>query len=411
MTPNLESESTRQRFERLIRAGIRINEAHSLETVLQEIADSARDVTGGRYAALGILDPSGQELAQFVASGLTEEQQRRIGALPRGRGVLGHLIRDPRPIRIADISRHPAAVGFPPEHPRMRSFLGVPVTGRRGPLGNLYISEKVGAPEFSREDEALAVMLAAQAAVAVENARLFDETNRLLGEVRAMQRSRDRFYAMINHELRNALTAVYGWAELLVRRQAPDAPPAAREVYESAERTIGLLNDLLDLSRLDATKLTPVVREADAREILADAVQTARPAAQGRGVEIRVSAPAEALPVRTDPQRVVQILINLLSNAVRHSPAPGVVLLELVPADQRLTVSVTDQGEGLSAEQQGVVFEAFTRGDSEDSRGTGLGLALSLQLARLLGGDLRVESQAGAGARFTLEIPRFLAPA
>jgi len=411
MTPNLESESTRQRFERLIRAGIRINEAHSLETVLQEIADSARDVTGGRYAALGILDPSGQELAQFVASGLTEEQQRRIGALPRGRGVLGHLIRDPRPIRIADISRHPAAVGFPPEHPRMRSFLGVPVTGRRGPLGNLYISEKVGAPEFSREDEALAVMLAAQAAVAVENARLFDETNRLLGEVRAMQRSRDRFYAMINHELRNALTAVYGWAELLVRRQTPDAPPAAREVYESAERTIGLLNDLLDLSRLDATKLTPVVREADAREILADAVQTARPAAQGRGVEIRVSAPAEALPVRTDPQRVVQILINLLSNAVRHSPAPGVVLLELVPADQRLTVSVTDQGEGLSAEQQGVVFEAFTRGDSEDSRGTGLGLALSLQLARLLGGDLRVESQAGAGARFTLEIPRFLAPA
>ncbi|HEX9579816.1 MAG TPA: GAF domain-containing sensor histidine kinase [Gemmatimonadales bacterium] len=411
MTPNLESESTRQRFERLIRAGIRINEAHSLEAVLQEIADSARDVTGGRYAALGILDPSGQELAQFVASGLTEEQQRRIGALPRGRGVLGHLIRDPRPIRIADISRHPAAVGFPPEHPRMRSFLGVPVTGRRGPLGNLYISEKVGAPEFSREDEALAVMLAAQAAVAVENARLFDETNRLLGEVRAMQRSRDRFYAMINHELRNALTAVYGWAELLVRRQTPDAPPAAREVYESAERTIGLLNDLLDLSRLDATKLTPVVREADAREILADAVQTARPAAQGRGVEIRVSAPAEALPVRTDPQRVVQILINLLSNAVRHSPAPGVVLLELVPADQRLTVSVTDQGEGLSAEQQGVVFEAFTRGDSEDSRGTGLGLALSLQLARLLGGDLRVESQAGAGARFTLEIPRFLAPA
>jgi len=408
MTRNSDSESTRERFERLIRAGIRINEGHSLETVLQEIADSAREVTGGRYAAIGILGESAEGLVQFVASGISEEEYRRIGHAPRGQGVLGLLMRDPRPLRIADVSSHPAAAGFPPQHPGMRSFLGVPVIGRRGPVGNLYIAEKIGAETFSDEDEALAVMLAAQAAVAVENTRLFDEMNRLLGEVRAMQRSRDRFYAMINHELRNALTAVYGWAELLVRRLGDEPPAAAREVLESAERTLTLLNDLLDLSRLDASKLTPVVRDVDAREIVANAVQTARPAAQARGVEIRISAPAGTMALRTDPQRVRQILVNLLSNAVRHSPAPGEVLLETAPTDARLAFSVTDHGEGLTAEQQSVIFEAFARGDSEDSRGTGLGLAVSLQLARLLGGDLRVESRPGAGACFTLDIPRFL---
>ncbi|HXV86820.1 MAG TPA: GAF domain-containing sensor histidine kinase [Gemmatimonadales bacterium] len=409
MTPDQPADETRTRWERLIRAGIRISEGHSLEAVLQAVADAAREVTGGRYAALGILDASGEGLAQFVASGLTPEEHRRIGSLPRGRGVLGHLIRVPHPVRIADIARHPAAVGFPPEHPPMRSFLGVPVVGRDGPLGNLYITEKQGAAEFSDEDEALAVSLAAQTAVAVENARLFEETNRLLGELRVMQRSRDRFYAMINHELRNALTAVYGWAELLVRRKGSDTPQAAREVFESAERTLRLLNDLLDLSRLDVSKLAPVVREADAGEVLAAALQTVRPAADERGVTIALKAPTEAVPIRTDAQRVSQIVINLLSNAVRHSPEKGTVVLEAAPTDQRLMVSVADHGPGLSAEEQAVIFEAFTRGATEDSRGTGLGLALSLQLARLLGGDLRVESHPGAGARFILDIPRFLA--
>jgi signal transduction histidine kinase len=411
MTHASKSEDIRERLERLVRAGIRISEGHSLEVVLQQIADSARDVTGGRYAALGIVDQTGEGLAQFIASGLTTEEHRRIGNLPQGRGLLGLLIREPRPIRISDIARHPATAGFPPHHPPMRSFLGVPVVGRHGPIGNLYITEKIGAEAFSEDDEALAVMLAAQAAVAVENARLLDESNRLLEEVRGLQRSRDRFYAMINHELRNALTAVFGWSELLIRRQGPEAPQAALEVHDSAERTLRLLNDLLDLSRLDASKLTPVVREVDLQLIVWDALQTARPAAQARGVEILVGAPSERVGLRTDPQRMGQILINLLSNAVRHSPVPGVVRVDAAATDERVTVSVSDQGEGISAEQQATIFEAFVRGGSDDSRGTGLGLTLSLQLARLLGGDLRVSSQPGSGARFTLEIPRFLAGA
>jgi signal transduction histidine kinase len=397
-----------QPLERLVRAGIRINAERGLDRVLQEVADSAREVIGARYAALGVLDDAGTGLGLFVTSGLTQEEYAKIGPLPEGKGILGLLIRDPKPLRLADLSRDPRSSGFPPNHPGMRSFLGVPVAGRHGPIGNLYLTEKLGAAEFSEEDETIAIMLAAQAAGAVENARLNEEAQRLLGEVRTLQLSRDRFYATINHELRNALTAVYGWADLLIRR-GTDLPRAALEVYESAERTLTLLNDLLDLSRLDASRLQPIVREADARQIVHEAIQAVLPAAGERGVRLEVTAAADGgLNCRTDPGRVRQILINLLTNAVRHSPEGEAVIVEIRPSEARLRIDVVDRGEGLDADQQSVIFDAFVRGGAENERGTGLGLTLSRQLARLLGGDLKVQSGSGTGARFIVELTRFL---
>ena len=398
-----------QSLERLVRAGIRINAERELDRVLQEVADSAREVIGARYAALGVLNEAGTGLGLFVTSGLTRDQHAKIGALPQGKGILGLLIRDPRPLRVADLSHHPQSYGFPAHHPPMRSFLGVPITGRHGPIGNLYLTEKESAPEFSEEDETIAIMLAAQAAGAVENARLNEEAQRLLGEVRTLQQSRDRFYATINHELRNALTAVYGWSDLLIRR-GTDLPRAAHEVYESAERTLTLLNDLLDLSRLDASRLQPIVREADARQIVHEAIQAVLPAASERGVRLESTAAADGgLNCRTDPGRVRQILINLLTNAVRHSPDGEAVMIELKLTDQHLRIDVVDRGEGLTAEEQAVIFDAFVRGGAENERGTGLGLTLSRQLARLLGGELKVQSAPGNGARFIVELARFLA--
>src|SRR5574341_1854095 len=402
------AEHLQERLERLVRAGIRINAERELVAVLQEVADSAREVIGARYVALGVLNPEGTGLATFVTSGLTKEEHARIGELPRGRGILGLLISDPKPLRLADLSKHARSVGFPQHHPHMRSFLGVPVVGRRGPIGNLYLTEKVDAREFSGEDEAIAVMLAAQAAGAVENARLNEEAQRLLGEIRTMQKSRDRFYAMINHELRNALTAVYGWADLLIRRGTDGLPRAAVEVYESAERTLTLLNDLLDLSRLDASRLQPIVRETDARHVVREAMQAVLPAAEARRIRFETGPAGGVVTCRTDPVRVRQIITNLLTNAVRHSPEDEAVSIEVRESAAKIRIDVVDRGEGLTAEQQAVIFDAFMRAGSENERGTGLGLTLSRQLARLLGGDLRLESTAGTGARFILEIARFL---
>jgi signal transduction histidine kinase len=213
---------------------------------------------------------------------------------------------------------------------------------------------------------------------------------------------------MTNHELRNALTAVHGWTELWIRKTAPHTPRSALEVQESAERALTLLEDLLDLSRLEADKLEPVVKEADIWTVIQESVATVEPAAERRGIRVRLSGPDEPIPAYTDPQRVRQILINLLTNAVRHSPVDDVIHVELRSDDSALRFDVVDHGEGIAPEAQAVIFEAFERAGKETERGTGLGLALSRKLARLLGGDLRVESTLGQGARFTLQIPRTL---
>jgi signal transduction histidine kinase len=407
-TSRIEFSEIWQRVERLSQATIRITAEHELDKVLQSVVDSAREVIGARYAALGILSIDGVELETFVASGIPQMQRSKIGDAPTGKGVLGAVIKDPRPLRVRDVSRDPRAYGFPDHHPHMQSFLGVPIVGRTGAIGNLYLADKQGSPEFTTEDESFAVMLAGHAAVAVENARSFAEREGLLKELRSLHHSRERFFAMTNHELRNALTAVHGWTELWIRKTAPQTPRSALEVQESAERALTLLEDLLDLSRLEADKLEPVITEADIWTVIQESVATVEPAAERRGIRVRLSGPDEPIPARTDPQRVRQILINLLTNAVRHSPVDDVIQVELRSDDSALRFDVVDNGEGIAPEAQAVIFQAFERAGKETERGTGLGLALSRKLARLLGGDLRVESTLGKGARFTLQIPRTL---
>lgn len=401
-----EASRVRHRFEHLLSAGVAIFSEHSLAHVLQRIVDSARDVVGARYAALGVLAPDGTSLSEFVTSGISQELRERIGDLPRGRGLLGLVIREAKPIRAADINRHPKRYGFPPHHPPMKSFLGVPIRSRGEVFGNLYLTEKIGAKEFDHEDEAIAVLLAAHAAVAVENARLHDESQRLVGQIQAMQRQRDLFFAMMNHELRNALTGVYGWAERLVRGKSPESNArAAREVYEGAEHTIKLLNNFLDLTRLDAGKVRPVWREVEIQAAVQRAVVSVQPAAEAKRVLLATQYPKGATTLRTDPMRLEQILVNLLSNAVRHSPEGEAVALQVEAADSGLSFSVVDHGPGVPPELHSRIFEPFERFDPQSGVGTGLGLPVSRRLAEALGGRLSVAGTAGGGATFTLALP------
>ena len=374
--------------------------------MLQEVVDAARDVVGARYAALGVLGPDGTSLVQFVTSGIEEAARQRIGDPPRGSGLLGLVIRAGKPIRSADINRHPQRYGFPPHHPPMTSFLGVPVKGRGGPFGNLYLTEKIDASEFSDEDEAIAVLLAAQAAVAVENARLLGESEQLVGQIRAMQRQRDLFFAMMNHELRNALTGVYGWAERLVRRKTPDVSDrAAREVYEAADRTIVLMNNFLDLMRLDAGKVRPVIREVDTQAVVQRAITTSEPAAAAKQQSLPVALDGAPATLRTDSVRLEQILVNLLSNAIRHSPERASVSVKVEAEANGVRFFVIDHGPGVPLELRERIFEPFERFDPHSGHGTGLGLPVSRRLAEALGGSLTVEETAGGGATFILKIP------
>jgi signal transduction histidine kinase len=162
------------RRDRLIHAGLVLHAELSLEAVLQRLVELAAELTEAQYGALGVLGPDGR-IAQFLTTGITPAQRVAIGDPPTGHGILGLLIREPRPVRIGNLTQHPLSYGFPPNHPPMTSFLGAPVSSRGRVYGNLYLTNKAGEGEFDEEDEEALVVLAAQAGIAVENARLYEE--------------------------------------------------------------------------------------------------------------------------------------------------------------------------------------------------------------------------------------------
>ena len=395
------------RLERLVVAASSLLTEVSLEGVLQHVVEIAAEVIGARYAAIGVLAPDGRLLESFTTHGIDAEQRALIGDLPRGHGILGLVIRAARPIRLPDLTKHPDSYGFPPHHPPMHSFLGVPIVGKRGVFGNLYLTEKLGRELFTDEDEHIAILLAANTAAAVENARLHEESARLLEEVQQLHRTRERFFAMVNHELRNSLAAVYGWAEMMVRKKDPaTVPRAAFEVLDSAKQAVGLINDLLDLSRLDEDRLRPVIRATEPGSIARRALARVTPAGEGKRILLQVDVASGLPSCETDASRVEQILINLLGNAINHAPEGSTVRLEVTALGPMVVYTLLDQGSGIEESEVERIFDIYISKDVGDTRGMGLGLPLSRRLARLLGGELRaIARQDSGGGCFVLELP------
>jgi len=191
------------RLRAIVGAGVALASELSLDVVLQRIVETAADLTGARYAALGVIDASGQALERFVVTGIDPQTQEAIGDVPRGRGILGALIEDAKPLRLDDLTEDPRSVGFPPHHPQMRSFLGVPILLRGVAYGNLYLTEKAEGAPFTDEDEELTTLLSSQAAVAIENARLYEAATRWLNQLESL------------NEISNALASEVDLSRLL----------------------------------------------------------------------------------------------------------------------------------------------------------------------------------------------------
>ncbi|WP_246179205.1 GAF domain-containing sensor histidine kinase [Actinomadura decatromicini] len=172
------ARSTRDRVHALLEAVVSVGSELDLESVLRRITEAAITLVDARYGALGVIAEEGERLVQFVTVGVGEDEIEAIGHWPHGHGILGLLIREPRPLRLADLGEHPDSYGFPANHPPMRSFLGVPIRVRDEVFGNLYLTEKAGGGEFDQEDEVVVTALATAAGVAIENARLYEETRR-----------------------------------------------------------------------------------------------------------------------------------------------------------------------------------------------------------------------------------------
>jgi signal transduction histidine kinase len=202
-SPSVSTGTDQNRLRALLDAGVALTSELSLDTLLQRLVEIAAELTGAKYAALGVIDASGSQLERFVTTGIDPETHAAIGELPRGRGILGALIRDAAPLRLGDIGRDARSVGFPPHHPPMRSFLGVPILLRGVAFGNLYLTEKEGGGPFTADDEELVTLLAGQAAVAIENARLYESATRWSRQLESL------------HEIVRSLAGVTDLDELL----------------------------------------------------------------------------------------------------------------------------------------------------------------------------------------------------
>jgi two-component system, NarL family, sensor histidine kinase DevS len=372
------------RLQRLIGVGRALVSHLDLETVLREVLETARQMTGARYAALGILDPDRERLERFITLGIDEEARKRIGPLPEGKGVLGVLISDPKPLRLRMVGEHPKSYGFPENHPSMSTFLGVPILIRGEAYGNLYLTEKQDG-EFTEVDEESAIVLADWAAIAIDNARSVAE-DRLRRTMEASERER-RFWARELHdETLQGLGAIRLLLGSALRRGTPELLRGA--VNEAIDELIAEIDKLRAL----ITELRPAALDElglpAALEALAE-----RSATTG-GLEIQgniaLGEGREGV-VRLDPlleSTVYRLVQEALTNIVKHARAEHVEL------------AVSSEGETLSIEviDDGVGFDSALKP-------AGFGLVGIRERVELIGGRVDISSVPGRGTTLRARLP------
>ena len=365
----------------LVGAGIAITSELSLDAVLQTLIRIAAELTDARYSALGVIDRRGLELERFVTHGLDEPAQKAIGERPRGRGILGVLIKDVRPLRLDDLTRDPRSVGFPPNHPPMRSFLGVPVMTRGVAFGNLYLAEKQPAGSFTEEDEEIATILAAQAAVAIENAGSV-QRDALRRAVQAQEGERRRLARELHDETGQALTSILLGLSAVERAESAEAAHAAagelRKLVVETLQDVRRLAVELRPSALDDFGLAPALRRLG---------QTVREAGK-LDVQVEARLGEERLPadVETALYRIVQ---EALTNVVKHAGADHVSIV-VTRKPESVVVMIEDDGRGF---------------DLAQSSGDRLGLLGMRERVQLLDGSLVVEAAPGSGTTLIVELP------
>jgi two-component system, NarL family, sensor histidine kinase DevS len=269
------SSSTRQidRLRVLVDSGIALSSELSLDALLQRIVETAAQLTGARYAALGVIDRSGQGLERFLTTGIDADTHAAIGDLPRGRGILGVLIREARTLRLHDLADDPRSVGFPRHHPPMKTFLGVPILLRGVAYGNLYMTEKDGGEDFTEEDEELTQLLAAQAAVAIENARLYEASTRWLRQLESLNEIADALVSELELEPLLALVARHlrGLVDArLVLIALPDDGQVLRVAAAEGEGTYGVVGMRLEFAGSKAGRVLERGRSERVDSVLED---------------------------------------------------------------------------------------------------------------------------------------------
>lgn len=365
-------------LRKLVDAVLSISADLDLASVLQRIIDAAMDLVDARYGAIGVLDESKTTLAEFVTAGLDPRTYRAIGDLPKGHGILGLLIVEPKPLRLPDLREHPESYGFPPHHPPMRSFLGVPIVVRQEVFGNLYLTDKRSGEVFTDVDEELTVALAGAAAVAIENARLHARLAELV-----LLEDRERIAKDLHDTVIQRLFATGLSLQATARlAQRPDVAARLQDAVEDLDETVKHIRTVIF-----GLETTPGRGDSLRQRIMALTREASGPL--GFLPEVDFNGPIDTLVDAPTGQELLATLREALSNVARHAAATHVGVS--VSAGEDVRLQVVDNGRGLP--------------DGEAGLGRGLGLRNMASRAEALGGAFTARPGGNGGTVVEWMVP------
>jgi GAF domain-containing protein len=395
--------------------GQAVSSTLDLETVLSTIVSRATQLAGMDGGSIWEYDETNEEFHLHATDRLPDALVEVLRATPirKGEGALGRLAVTGEPVEIRDIadeSSYPSRVREAIIRCGYRSVLVVPLLREDRLLGALAVNRN-SAGEFAPEVIELLKTFATQSALAIQNARLFREIEEKSRELETASRHKSEFLANMSHELRTPLNAIIGFSEVLSERMFGEINEKQAEyigdILESGRHLLSLINDILDLSKIEAGRMELEPTEFELPSAIENALTLVKERAHRRGIALVRTVDERLGMIRADERKVKQVLLNLLSNALKFTPEGGQVDVRARVHDGETEISVTDTGVGIAPEDQGAVFEEFRQVGTASQRveGTGLGLAISRKFIELHGGRIWVESQVGKGSRFAFTLP------
>jgi signal transduction histidine kinase len=390
-----------------------VNSTLDLETVLTTIVQRAVQLSGTEAGAIYVFDESPQEFHLRATYGMSEAM---IAAITDQRIGSSHVYIGPAttqriPVQVADLRNEPASpVNDIILRDGFRAVLIIPLLRPDHIVGALVARRKAPG-EFPKATIDLLQTFADQSVVAIQNARLFSEIGEKSKQLAEASQHKSQFLANMSHELRTPLNAILGYTELILDGIYGDTPQKAQDVLKridsNGRHLLGLINDVLDLSKIEAGQLTLTLTDYVVRDVVYNVYSAVEPLASGKGLNFKVDIQADLLPGRGDARRLTQVLLNLVGNAIKFTDS-GEVVIKAAAIEDSFILSVRDTGPGISEADQAKLFQEFQQADNSITKakgGTGLGLAISKRIVELHGGRIWLESQLGQGSTFSLTLP------
>jgi GAF domain-containing protein len=383
-----------------------------LQTVLDTLVESAARLCEADKASINRAEGDGYR--QIAMYGFSPEFKAFMAdhPIPGGQGsVVGRTVMKGGTIQVADVMADPDyKMTDLMRTANIRTLLGVPMLREGTPTGVIVLMRNVVRPFTDKQIE-LVQTFADQAVIAVENVRMFEEIQDKSRQVEEASKHKSQFLANMSHELRTPLNAILGYTELIIDGIYGEAPGKMRTVMErvqsNGKHLLGLINDVLDLSKIEAGQLVLSIQDYSIKDVVHGVYSAVEPLANSKKLAFKIDVPANLPPARGDDRRLTQVLLNLVGNAIKFTDK-GEVAVKAAASNGAYTISVRDTGPGIAVADQAKIFDEFQQADSTQTKakgGTGLGLSIAKRIIEMHGGKLWVESSLGAGSTFSFTVP------